>query len=151
MTNSARDAYLASTILAADPIELVQILYSAALESVREAREHLAAGEITGRSKAISRAVGALSELNASLDHEQGGEVSRRLAGLYDYMQRRLLEANFQQADGPLAEVLGLLATLSETWQKVSRDAPAEERSAAPFSDLYSEAGPEYAARSWSA
>src|SRR5206468_2046051 len=41
-------------------------------------------------------------------------------AQLYDYMQRRLLEANMKQADAPLSEVLGLLSTLSEAWIEVS-------------------------------
>jgi flagellar protein FliS len=63
------------------------------------------------------------------LDHERGGEISQRLGLLYDYMQRRLLEANMQQSDAPLAEVLGLLSTLSEAWEGVRKpqDTPAAE------------------------
>ena len=70
-------------------------------------------------------------ELATSLDHERGGEISQRLALLYDYIQRRLLEANLQQSDAPLAEVLGLLSTLSEAWAGVrkAQDAPVAESS----------------------
>ncbi|MGD0870549.1 MAG: flagellar export chaperone FliS [Bryobacteraceae bacterium] len=123
MWQNARDAYLESRVLSADPLELVHLLYEAAIEAVREARRHLAAGEIAARSRSITKAFGILQELVAALDHDRGGEISARLAQLYDYMQRRLLEANFQQADGPLAEVLGLLATLAEAWQGVEREA----------------------------
>ncbi len=44
-------------------------------------------------------------------------------------MLRRLLEANMEQSDAPLADVLGLLSTLSEAWQQtrvVAEPVPAE-------------------------
>ncbi len=121
MWQSAHDAYIESRILSASPIELVGVLYQGAIDAVREARRHLAAGNIRERSRAISQAVAILAELSGSLDHARGGEVSTGLARLYDYMRRRLTDANFQQSDGPLAEVLGLLATLSEAWEGVRR------------------------------
>ena len=129
MWQNAHDAYLENRVLSASPLELVHLLYQAATGAVREARRQLAAGEIAARSRAISKACGILMELVASLDHERGGELSHRLAQLYDYMQRRLLEANFRQVDEPLAEVLGLLATLSEAWQGIAQEArPAPEK-----------------------
>ena len=123
MWQNAHDAYLESRVLSADPLELVHLLYEAAIAAVREARRYLAEGEIAARSRSITKTFSILQELVAALDHDRGGEISTRLAQLYDYMQRRLLEANFQQADGPLAEVLGLLATLAEAWQGVEREA----------------------------
>src|SRR6516162_2739350 len=111
MWNNDHDAYLESRILAADPVELVNLLYQACRQCVRDAREHLAAGRIGERSRAITRACEILIELAGSLDHARGGEISQRLAQLYDYMQRRLLEANIKQSGEPLAEVLGLLNT----------------------------------------
>ncbi len=119
MTSNAHDAYLESKILTADPVELVRVLYRSALDSVRQARLHLANGDIAARSHAISKSVEALSELNGSLNHEMGGELSRSLASLYDYMQRRLLQANFEQVEAPLNEVMGLLSTLLDAWQHV--------------------------------
>jgi flagellar secretion chaperone FliS len=130
MWNDAHDAYLESRVLSADPVELVALLYQACTAAVREARAHLAEGRIAERSRAISRAHAILAELTSSLDFARGGEISERLAHLYDYMSRRILEANLQQADAPLAEVLGLLATLAEGWEGVQRElapaAPAE-------------------------
>jgi len=116
MWQNAHDAYLESRVLSADPIELVQLLYQTASDAIWEARRHLEAGEVRERSRAISRGSAALLELAAALDFERGGEVAQRLAQLYDYMLRRLTEANFKQVDAPLAEVLDLLATLAEGW-----------------------------------
>jgi flagellar protein FliS len=108
--------YLETEVLSADPVRLVQILYRSAMTSVSAARYHLAAGEIAERSKQISKALSILHELIASLDHEKGGEIARRLAELYAYMTTRLIEANVQQADAPLAEVERLLGTVMEGW-----------------------------------
>ena len=119
MSHNGHDAYLEGRILSADPLELVRMLYQGCTDAVREARRRLADGDIAARSGAISDANAILTELTASLDSERGGEISRKLALLYDYMQRRLIDANIQQADEPLAEVLSLLATLGEAWDGV--------------------------------
>ena len=116
MSQSALDSYLETRVLSADPLELVRLLYQAAISAVQDARHHLAAGKIMERSRSISRACAILAELHGALDHYRGGEIAGRLAALYDYMHRKLLEANLHQSDPPLGEVLGLLATLSEGW-----------------------------------
>lgn len=128
MSHNGHDAYLEGRVLSADPLELVRLLYQGCSDAVREARRRLAEGEIAGRSRAVSNAYEILTELLASLDRQRGGEVAQRLALLYDYMQRRLIDANCRQEDAPLAEVLSLLATLGEAWQGVrqhSRPAPS--------------------------
>lgn len=124
MWNNGHDAYLESTVLSADSLELVRMLYQACTVAVRDARQYLAEGKIAERSHAINKGFEILVELGNSLDRERGGQISERLAGLYDYMERRLLDANIQQADAPLTEVLGLLATLSEAWDAIRPPAP---------------------------
>jgi len=151
MWQNAHDAYLESRVLSADPLELVHLLYEAAIDAVRESRRHLAEGEIAARSRSVTRAFGILQELVASLDHERGGEISERLAQLYDYMQRRLLEANFRQTDEPLAEVLGLLATLAEAWQGVKQESQAAEPVTSPWAqNPRVEAPAGYGSSAWS-
>ena len=112
-----KDAYLESRVLSADPLELIRILYQHALESVQSARKHLVEGDIAARSRCISQAIGAVSELSGSLDHSVGGPISRNLEQLYHYVIQRLFDANLKQQDGPLAEVESLLVTLSEAWK----------------------------------
>src|SRR5205823_1309900 len=102
-----------------DPIELIRLLYQSATRAVENARRHLAAGDIAARARSISHASAVVIELATSLDHERGGAISANLIRLYDYILRRLTEANLQQSDPPLAEVLRLLATLSEAWDGV--------------------------------
>jgi flagellar protein FliS len=121
------DAYVVSRVLSADAVGLIGVLYEAALDSVRDAREHLTAKDIAARSKAICKAVEIVDLLNASLDHQAGGDISRNLASLYVYIRQRLIEANLRQMEEPLAEVLGLLTTLAEAWDGVRSDRRAAE------------------------
>ena len=121
--------YIEQKILNADPIELIRILYQHGIFSVREAREHLRAGRIAERAKAINKAWTVIAELNTALRPEAAPEIANRLRDLYVYMQRRLIEANFDQNDQPLAEELGLMTTLSEAW--TSQPAPEPVQSPA--------------------
>jgi flagellar protein FliS len=149
MATNAQDAYLESRILSADPVELVQILYQTAYSSVEKARRCLRQGDIAGRAKEINRVIGVLTELASALDRQMGGDLGRNLAGLYDYMQRRVLEAHVEQTEPPLAEVSRLLATLLEGWASVCRKPEPEPvwRPAPPAAKPECE----YASQSWSA
>jgi flagellar protein FliS len=117
MPISASRNYQEGRILSADPTELVQILYEAAIDSVEKAIRHLREGNIAARSKTISRAHAILVELGISIDRDTQPELASNLIELYDYMERRLIEANQRQAEPPLAEVAKLLRTLLEGWE----------------------------------
>lgn len=133
MAANPYDNYLEATILSADPVELVRILYRTAIDSVHDALRCLAAGEIAGRVRAVNKAWGALRELTFCLNHEAQPDLARRLLELYDYMQRRLLAANFEQTEAPLTEVAGLLEKVSEAWEKV--EVAGNPQWASEFSD----------------
>lgn len=111
---------LETRVLSATPMELVQLLYEGAIEAVQAARQHLSQGRIAERGRSVSKAVEILSELSRSLNHTAGGDLSSRLASLYDYMQRTLLEANFSQTDGGLEESEKLLKTMAEAWRELA-------------------------------
>lgn len=151
MWQNGHDAYLESRILSANPLELVSLLYQACTSSVREARRHLEEGDIAARCRCISRAHQILVELAISLNYERGGDLSRRLAQLYDYMQRKLLEANIQQNDAPMAEVLGLLSTIAEAWDGIREPSQEMAQAESPWSQpLPSEPEPACVAHGWS-
>jgi flagellar protein FliS len=112
--------YFDEMVLSASPMGLIRLLYQKAIASTEAAREHLKAGRIAARSQAINQAYVILAELTVTLRPESAPELGGRLSALYSYMQARLLHANLRQDDAPLAEVLGLLAMLSESWEAVS-------------------------------
>lgn len=112
---------LEARVLSATPLELVVILYDEAINAVRAARTHLASKNIHARGRAVSKAVSILLELNRSLNFEAGGgELSKRLAGVYGFMRSSLLEANFRQTDDGLETTERLLVSLRDAWFAVS-------------------------------
>ena len=112
---------LEARILSATPLELVVILYDEAINAVRTARGHLAAGNIHARGRAVSKAITILIELDRSLNFDADPELSKRLAGLYAFMRSSLTEANFRQTDDGLATSERLLVSLRDAWFTISR------------------------------
>lgn len=132
MTVTAYDNYLESEVISADPVQLVAILYRAAIDSLGTARRCLFDGDVKGRSQAITRAVTIVNELTCSLNSNAGGDIAVNLARLYDYILRLLMEANFKQVDPPLAEAEELMITLYEGWAGCGREAIIAEQEAYP-------------------
>jgi flagellar protein FliS len=153
MYATANDAYLETRVLSADPMELVRMLYQAAIEAVRHARRCLEAGDIAERSYCINKAYAIVAELQSSLNHERGGDLAARLDGIYEYLRRKLVEANFKQSDACLAEVSSLLSNLFEGWDgaakslKPAADATSESHWRQPIPPVANVA---YAPRAWS-
>lgn len=106
-------------LLNASPMELVRALYRGAVESTRLARTALAEGRIRERSAAITKTAAIVQELTLSLDREVGGEIASSLAEIYIYIHQRLVVANIEQSDAPLAEVEKLLGILAEAWASI--------------------------------
>lgn len=126
--------YMEAEVLGSDPVKLTHLLYKGALQAVGAARRELASGKIRQRSRQITKAWEIVQELARSLNHTQGGELSRNLAELYAYIQQLLLDANARQIDEPLAEAEKLLATLSLAWESVKAPAERARQSYEPVS-----------------
>jgi flagellar protein FliS len=140
-----KDTYLESRILAADPVELIHILYEHALTQVRTAYAALAAKDHLGSSQAICKTLAAIGELEASLDHNAGGSISANLARLYRYMRKRLSDANAKREHEALAEVEALLRTLDEGWTAM------QHATAMPSAPAYTHEAMETLEHAWSA
>ncbi|HOL13548.1 MAG TPA: flagellar export chaperone FliS, partial [Bacillota bacterium] len=62
-----------------------------------------------------------LDELSYAVDTEKGGEIGESLLALYDYMKRRLVEANIKKDSAIIGEVVDLISNLRETWQEAMK------------------------------
>jgi flagellar secretion chaperone FliS len=133
----ARLAYVENEILQADPIRLVQMLYRGALLAIGKARVHVRERDIAGRSRQLTKASEIINELTLSIDTEKGGEIARNLVELYDYMQRRLQDANFRQVEEPLIELESLLGTILDAWEQcapgTAEPKATDHRSGSPY------------------
>ncbi|HEX5127271.1 MAG TPA: flagellar export chaperone FliS [Rhodocyclaceae bacterium] len=113
-------------VTSADPHELIVILFDGALLAINSAAVSMASGDIPTKVRSISKAIEIITYgLKASLDSEAGGELSQRLAALYDYMTERLFFANANNNEAILSEVSGLLADLKDAWEHIGQGATA--------------------------
>jgi flagellar protein FliS len=111
--------YIESRVLSARPVEIVSMLYEVAIDNLNIAIGCLKAGDIFGRSKAVSKAQSAVHELMSALDPKVNASIARNLAELYDYAQRRIIAGHTRRSEQALKDALGVLSTLSEGWAGV--------------------------------
>ena len=101
----------------ANPVQLIVMLYDGAIHFLQQAQEHLKRRDIGGRARSINRALAIISELQASLNFKEGGEIALSLDRLYAYMRQQLFNANVEQRMEPLVEVVRLLESLRTGWR----------------------------------
>jgi flagellar protein FliS len=106
----------------ASPHSLITMLFDGALERISEATGAFSRQDISAAGAAIGKSISIIDNLRVSLDQEQGGEIAANLASLYEYMTRRLLEANATKDTAMLAEVAGLLKEIKVAWDQVPTD-----------------------------
>jgi flagellar secretion chaperone FliS len=104
-------------------MQLIVILYDAAICCLQEAREHIECKNIEGRSRSVNKCTSIISELQSSLNLQSGGDIAKSLDRLYDYMKRRIFTASAQQNTQPLEEVEGLLENLRSAWTALTEPA----------------------------
>ena len=109
--------YIQNDVTTNDPVELVCLLYSKAVERLHLARARLREGNSAGCSEAAARAMEIVLELIGSLNIEEGGEIAQNLAALYLYVQEQLAEASTEQKAEPIDNALRVLTTLLEGWK----------------------------------
>lgn len=125
-------AYRANSVLTASPGQLVLMLYDGALKSLALTREAFGRPEhdmmrIAVINQQLIKAQAIINELQATLNHDAGGEFSRRMESLYEYFNRRLLEANLRKQVEPVVEVERLLTEVRDAWREMlsKRDSAA--------------------------
>jgi flagellar protein FliS len=104
----------------ADPHGLITLLMDGALERLVKARAHMVRGEVAAKGEAISRCIEILGGLRGSLDAKADPALVERLDSLYDYMSRRLLQANLRDDASLIDEVSNLLQPIRDSWVKIA-------------------------------
>ncbi len=116
MASTAYDTYKTANVATTDQGKLILICYDVAIKSCMHAKESTEKKEHIERSKKIYKAQDAITELMVALNMKKGGEIAKRLYGLYDYFNWRLSEANIKQSVEMIDEILNHLRSLREAW-----------------------------------
>ena len=109
-------------IESATPHRLIQMLMEGALSKLASAKGFMDRGDIARKGEHISWAMSIIDGLKLSLDKSVGGELVQNLEDLYDYMNRRLLQANLHNKQEYIDEVMGLLTEIKSGWDAISQE-----------------------------
>lgn len=114
----AAQQYRTAQVATADPARLVLMLYDGAIRFATQGREAVEQGDFEAANRHLGRAQDIVTELAASLDFD-AGEISVNLEQLYEFINRRLVEANVKKDTAPLGEALNLLQELRDAWAQI--------------------------------
>lgn len=114
-----RQNHVHGSVESASPHRLVQMLMEGVQEKLLAAKSFMAKNDIAKKGEQISWAISIIDSLRACLDQEQGGEIAVNLSNLYDYMERRLLEANLKNDPAMIDEVGLLMAQIKSGWDAI--------------------------------
>jgi flagellar protein FliS len=112
-------AYANNKVLTASPAELVLMLYDGAIKFCNIAIMGIEEKNIEKAHNNIIKVENIVTEFRASLDHKY--PVAAEFERVYEYLIRRLNEANFKKDAEILKEVLEHLRTMRDTWKEVTR------------------------------
>lgn len=113
-------AYRQVDVQSRSPLELVVLLYDAAIRAVGEARGAIERRDLAAKRDQISRALGIIGELQSSLNMEAGGEIAASLDRLYAFVNERLVAASAANDTGALDECVRTLAPLRSAWAEIA-------------------------------
>lgn len=123
---TALDQYKAvgvqSGITDATPHQMITMLLDGALDRIASAKGAIARNEVARKGELLGSAITIIDGMRASLDYNGGGEIAANLGSLYDYIERRLLEANALADVAILDEVGGLLKEVKSGWNSIPAD-----------------------------
>lgn len=116
-----QQAGTAAAAESASPHKLIQMLMQGCLQRIAEAKGAMKQRDVAAKGLAISKAVNIVMGLQASLNKEVPNSLPQQLDALYDYMQRRLLEANAKNNEAALDEVADLMRKVKEGWDGIQQ------------------------------
>jgi flagellar secretion chaperone FliS len=119
MAVNAATAYQDSKILTASPAELTLMLYEGAIKFCNLAMMAIEKQEHSKANTNIIKAERIISELRVTLDFKY--PVAQEFDTVYEYIYRRLIEANIKKDADILEEALGYIREMRDTWKEVMK------------------------------
>ena len=117
--NNPYNRYQKTEITTASQGKILLMLYEGAIRFVRHARVAMKEKKIAEKGKFISKTTAILSELMATLNFDEGGQLAIDLENLYVFMIDKLIDSNINNDLEALDVVEDILKTLYSAWKDV--------------------------------
>jgi len=118
MISSPHDnAYLRDAILTAAPEQLQLMLYDGAIRFCLQARDAIEQKDYEESFNKLTRAQNIILEMQGALNYDVNRELCERVAAIYNFLYRRLVDANMHRDTVAIDDALKILRIERETWQ----------------------------------
>ncbi len=116
MNQHVAQNYLRTKVLTATPEQLQLMLYDGALRFGDQAKAALQAKNFEQSYTLITKMQRIVVELTSTLRHDQAPDLCGKLAAIYNFAYRKLIDANINHEMPPLQQAIDLLRYQRETW-----------------------------------
>ena len=116
MNPQAAQTYLRTKVLTATPEQLQMMLFDGAIRFGEQARKALEEKNYEQSFTLISKLQKIISELSCSLKHDLFPELCGKLAALYNYAYRRLIQASVYHEIQAMDDAMKVMHYQRETW-----------------------------------
>tara|TARA_B100001996_G_C18537743_1_gene545653 strand:- start:98 stop:565 length:468 start_codon:yes stop_codon:yes gene_type:complete len=123
-----QNAYKKASVNTLDQNKLIIMLYDGAIKNANFAVQYMKSGEIEKVHDSLIKTKNIVTELLATLNMDQGGEIAKNLKSLYSYMFSQLVEANMEKKSKPVLAVIDLLKELRGAWIQIREKKKPEEK-----------------------
>lgn len=113
--------YQQTQVLTTSGVQLIVLLYDSAIQAIELAGDGIARRHQSDKARFLGRAVGIVGELSSVLDFERGGEISKSLYRLYEYMLSEFTQANLHNDISRLNGPLRCLKELRGAWHTIAQ------------------------------
>lgn len=107
-------------VMDASPHRLIQMLLEGALARILSAKSAIKQNDVAKKGELIGSAISIVDGLKASLDFNQGGDISKNLDALYEYINHILVQANINSDEKLLDEAGRLLSEVKQGWDAIA-------------------------------
>lgn len=135
--------YLRNAVMTATPEQLQLMLYDGAIRFTRQGIEGLEKKNYEEVFNGFTRAQKIILELLNGLNYDVDRQLCQRMAGLYNYIYRKLVDASVQRDINMAREALSLIEYQRETWVMLMEKLREERGGASPAPAAAQAARPE--------
>jgi len=121
--------YLKTKVMTASPEMLTLMLWDGAIRFAEQGKDAILKKEIEASYKSLVRAQQIVTEMISCLKHSVNPDLCGKLAALYNFIYRRLVDANLQKDAKLVDDALEIMRHQRETWSMLI-DQLAKERAA---------------------
>ena len=129
MPTSSPGNYIETEVMTAPPQKLQLMLIEAAIRFSKRAKRHWEAGDDEQACEVLIRAQQVVSELLGGLNREASPKLTGKIASVYMYVFRNLMEAAMEHDTKKVDDAVKVLEAERETWRQVCQKL-AEEKAA---------------------